>query len=72
MLYAFLNSLMRATCPAHLSLLDSITLIIVYLVTSTNYEVPHYAVFPSLLLLHPLRFKHFPQLPVLKHPLPSM
>jgi hypothetical protein len=34
---------MRATCPAHLILFDSIILII--LVKCTSYEAPHYAVF---------------------------
>jgi hypothetical protein len=39
-LYAFLFSLIRATCPAHLILLD--------LEKSTTCEVPHYAVFSNL------------------------
>jgi len=49
-LYEFLSSPMCTTCPAHLILLD---FIILYMVKCTNYEVPHYAVFSSLLLLSP-------------------
>jgi hypothetical protein len=44
-------SLMCATNPTHVFLLDLITLIINYLVKRTSYEVPHYAVFSSFVLL---------------------
>jgi len=59
-LYAFLTSPMYATCPAHLILLNLITLILFG-------EIPNYEVFFSLLTL-PLRPKYSPQHPVLKHP----
>jgi hypothetical protein len=36
---------MRATCPAHIILLDLIILTI--LVKSSNYGAPHYAIFPQ-------------------------
>jgi hypothetical protein len=49
-LYAFLiSSIMPATCPSHLVLLDFITLIM----KRTSYEAPHYAVFSSLPPLPP-------------------
>jgi hypothetical protein len=43
-LYTFLFSSIRATCPAYLTLLN--------LEKSTCYEAPHYAVFSKLLSLH--------------------
>jgi hypothetical protein len=47
-LYKFIISPMRATCPAQVTLLDFIILL-----KGTNYEAPHYAIYSSLLLLHP-------------------
>jgi hypothetical protein len=49
-LYAFLFFPIRATCHAHLRLLDLI--IPIYLAKSTSYEAHHYAVFFNLLSLH--------------------
>jgi hypothetical protein len=43
---------MRATCPTHLNILGA----------------PHYAVFSTLLSLHPYYVPICPQHPVLKHP----
>jgi hypothetical protein len=67
-MYAFLISSMRATCPAHFTPLDLITLMI--LVKRTSYEAPYYAVFSSLPSLPPPppRSKYSPQHRVLKHP----
>jgi hypothetical protein len=52
---------MHSTFPAHLILLDLITLII--LAKRVIYEDPHYAVFPRFPLthLHPLSSRHSPQ-----------
>jgi hypothetical protein len=44
---------LRATCPVHLSLLDSSPEL--YLVRRTEHKAPHYAVFPTYLLPHPSR-----------------
>jgi hypothetical protein len=49
-LYAFLCSPIRATCPVPLMILDLIILII--LGEEYKFEAPHYAVFSSLLSLH--------------------
>jgi hypothetical protein len=49
--YIFHLSLVRATCLAHLFVVDFITLII--LLKSTSYEAPHYVVFSSLPPLPP-------------------
>jgi hypothetical protein len=46
-LHAFLICSMYAACPTHLILLDLITLV----TFGTNYEAPHYALFPSVLTL---------------------
>jgi hypothetical protein len=51
--YAFLFCLIRATCPAHLTLLYFILRNYMYLANNTSYEAPHYAVFSSLLSLYP-------------------
>jgi hypothetical protein len=66
-LYALLIFPMRATCLAHLILIDLITLII-FCEGSTNYKAPHYAVFSGLLSLIRLGSKYSPKNFVLKHP----
>jgi hypothetical protein len=53
-LYAFLTSPMRATWPAHLILLNLITLM-----ERTSYEAPHYAIFSSLPSLPPSKVRIF-------------
>jgi len=62
LLYAFLISPMHATCPTHL-ILYLITLIIPS--EACKLWSSHYAVFPSLSPLFPLRSKLCPQYPVL-------
>jgi hypothetical protein len=57
---------MRATCPANLTLLDLIILII--LVKSASYEVPHYVVFSTLILLHPSSVQLFSSIPCSETP----
>jgi hypothetical protein len=66
MLYAFPFSPMYATYPAHLTLLDLITVII--LANRTSYEAPHYAVFTSLLPLPPSQLKIFSSAPCSQTP----
>jgi hypothetical protein len=48
--FVFLISLVRATYSAHLIFFDLISVIIL---KRTSYEVPHYAVFSSLVTLPP-------------------
>jgi hypothetical protein len=57
-LYACLITPIRATCPAHLFFLN--------LVKSTNYGAPHYAIFSSLLTLHPSCVQIFSSAPCSK------
>ena len=64
--YASPLLLKHATCPTHLLLLDLSPR--KYLMISTNHEAPHYAIFSSLLLLPPLRYKYIPQQTILKLP----
>jgi hypothetical protein len=45
---------MHATCP------PTSTSMLSYLLVSSNYEAPHYAVFPTLLLLPPTHKQHCP------------
>lgn len=54
-------------CPYHSPLLDCPSNISV---SSTNSEVPHCALFSSLLLLTLLRTNYLPLYPVLRHPQP--
>jgi hypothetical protein len=51
---------MRAIFLAYLILLDSIVMIVLYLVKSTSYEAPHHAVFSNLLYLIRLKSKSAP------------
>jgi hypothetical protein len=52
----------RATCPAHLNLLDLSPE--QYLVISTDHQAPHYVVFSTPCHLVPLRTKYPPQHPI--------
>jgi hypothetical protein len=65
-LHAFLLSSMRATCPAHLILLDLINLI--YLEKSINYEALQYVVFYNLPSLHLSLIQIFPSTPCSETP----
>jgi hypothetical protein len=55
-IYVFPFSPIRAACHAYLILLNFNLLIIL---VSTSYEVPHYAVFSTLLSLHPFQVQIF-------------
>lgn len=51
---AFLSTVMRAKCKAHLTFLLLITTIMLHVESNTSYEAPHYTIFYILLSL-PLR-----------------
>jgi hypothetical protein len=57
---------MRAICPANLTLLDLIVLII--LANSTSYEASHCAVFFNLLPFHPILVQIFSSAPFSQTP----
>jgi len=59
----------RATCPAHLILLDLITAL--HLMSSTDHKAPRYVVFSTPCNLVPLRPQYSPQHPILEHPQPT-
>jgi hypothetical protein len=67
-LYTFFMFYIWTTYSTHLVLLDLITIIIQYLVKSTNYDAAHYAIFFSLLSYPPSHFQIFFSAQVLKHP----
>jgi hypothetical protein len=54
---------MRATCIAHLIILDFITLLIVYLVKSKTQCLPLYVILSILLIFISLKFKYLSSTP---------